>query len=37
MSEHLETPAETERLTMIGLPTRLALIGVACALALLSG
>ena len=37
MSDHLETPAETERLTMIGLPTRLALIGVACALALLSG
>ena len=37
MSDHLETPADTERLTMIGLPTRLALIGVACALALLSG
>ena len=37
MSYHLETPAETERLTMIGLPTRLALIAVACALALLSG
>jgi catalase len=31
MSDHLETPAETERLTMIGLPTRLALIGVALA------
>src|SRR6516165_12021156 len=31
MSEHLETPAETERLTMIGLLTRLALIGVALA------
>ena len=37
MSVHLKTPAETERRTMIGLPTRLALIGVACALALLSG
>ena len=31
MSVHLKTPAETERRTMIGLPTRLALIGVALA------
>jgi len=31
MSNHLEKPAKTERLTMIGLPTRLALIGVALA------
>src|SRR6516162_7193926 len=31
MSDHLETPAETERLTAVGLLTRLALIGVALA------
>ena len=31
MSVHLKTPAEIERRTMIGLPTRLALIGVALA------
>src|SRR6516162_313125 len=31
MSVHLKTPAETERRTIIGLPTRLALIGVALA------
>jgi catalase len=31
MSYHLETPAETERLTTVGLLTRLALIGVALA------
>ena len=33
MSYHLETPPETERLTTVGLLTRLALIGVALAAA----